>query len=57
MYIPTPLLDKLPLVPILVQNPQKDKILALTSELEKLSIQLANKKKGRPKPTNQCHYT
>jgi hypothetical protein len=57
MYVPTLLLDKLLLVLIPIQNPQKDKILALTNKLDELSIQLANKEKGRPKPNNQCHNT
>jgi hypothetical protein len=52
MYVPTPLLDKLPLVPMLVWDHQENKLLALTSKLEEFLVQFANKK-GHPKPTNQ----
>jgi hypothetical protein len=53
MYASIPLLDKLPLSPMSMQDLQEDKILKLIRKLEELSIQLANKKEGRPKPTNQ----
>jgi hypothetical protein len=43
MYAPTPLLDKLALGPMPIQDLRKDKILALIKKLEELSIQLANK--------------
>ncbi len=39
-----------------VWNPQEDNILTLTSKLEKLWVQLANKK-GWPKLTNQWPNT
>jgi hypothetical protein len=53
MYVPTPLLDKLPLGPMPIQDLQEDKILALIIKLEELLIQLANFFFKWPKPTNQ----
>jgi hypothetical protein len=40
MYVPAPILDKLPLGPMPIQDLQEDKILALIKK--ELSIQLAN---------------
>lgn len=40
-----------------IWNPREDEILALTNKLEELWVQLANKKEGRPKLTNQWPTT